>query len=143
MAMNPIDLHTLLPHRDRMLLISDIICLDDQKATTRALVSQNWPLQGPDGVSPLILIELVAQTAGIYNGYTALKDEGPDTDIRGWIAGVKSAKFRVGHIPVGALVETTAQKQFEYDQLRETSGVATIENQVIGQATLQLVRAQQ
>lgn len=140
MTVDPIEIQTLLPHRGRMLLISDIICLDAQKATTHALALQSWPLQSPYGVNALILIELVAQTAGIFNGYTALKDEGANANVRGWIVGVKSAKFFIDHIPVGTLIETTAENQFEYDQLRETHGVAKMGNRIIGEATLQLMR---
>jgi predicted hotdog family 3-hydroxylacyl-ACP dehydratase len=124
-----------------MLLISKIIYLDAQKATTHAVAQRSWPLQSPHGVSALILIELVAQTAGVCNGYTALKDEGADADIRGWIVGVKSAQFFIDHIPVDTLIETTAENQFEYDQLRETRGVVKMGDRIIGEATLQLMRA--
>ncbi len=136
------DIEAFLPHRGPMLLLTDIINIDRQTATSRSKVIKEWPLTSPLGVNPLILIELVAQTAGIYNSYEVVKKEGADSDIRGWIVGVKKALFNVAFIPFGAFVETTAHNQFEYEQLREVCGVAKVENEVVGEVTLQLMREQ-
>jgi len=39
-----IDIEKLIPHRDRMKLIDEIIESDDEKAVTESLVTEKWPL---------------------------------------------------------------------------------------------------
>ena len=58
-----IRIEDLLPHRDRMLLIDEILEVDDNTAVTRATVSNRWPFFNGNTVDSLILIELAAQTA--------------------------------------------------------------------------------
>jgi len=142
MAAVDVNIETLLPHRGMMLLIADIISLDQQKATTLSLVKKDWPLSNQQGVNALIIVELVAQTAGIYNSYEVVKKEGADSNVQGWIVGIKKASFVVDYLPFGASVQTTAHNQFEYDELREIYGESKIGDQVLGQVTLQLMRAQ-
>lgn len=140
--MGPIDIDTLLPHRGPMRLISEIISFDDQAAVTRAVVSHNWPLTDRQGADALVLIELVAQTAAVNNGWELLQHEGPGADHRGWIVGIKNASLFVEAIPIGTPVVTTSKNQFEYENFREVYGVAKIDAQVAAEVTLQLVRAQ-
>ena len=49
-------LEDLLPHRDRMLLVDEILEVDDKMAVTRATVSDQWPLFDGQDVAPLVLI---------------------------------------------------------------------------------------
>ncbi|MEN8752643.1 MAG: hypothetical protein AB1Z18_07690, partial [Desulfobacterales bacterium] len=67
--MNSLDLNpeNILPHRDRMLLVDSIIEVDDNGAVTRSVVTEKWPFFDGQNVRALVLIELVAQTAGIHN----------------------------------------------------------------------------
>jgi len=41
MLTDPLTIEALVPHRGRMLLISEIITLDDQQATATAVVTEN------------------------------------------------------------------------------------------------------
>ena len=56
-----------LPHRDRMRLIDEIIDVNEKSAVTQATVTDQWPFFSGESVNSLVLIELVAQTAGISN----------------------------------------------------------------------------
>ena len=137
----PLTIEALVPHRGRMLLISEIITLDDQQATASAVVSEKWPLTTLDGANPLVLIELVAQTAALNNGWELIQREGQDSDNRGWIVGIKSARLFVDCIAVGTTITIESHNQFEYDNFREIQGVAKIRNQIAGEVTLQLMQA--
>ena len=55
-------------------------------------------------VSPLILIELTAQTAGIATGWEESVIKGKKIDGQlGWLVGIKQADFHINEIAVGTL----------------------------------------
>ena len=132
---------TLLPHRGRMLLVGEILSLDDQQATTLSIAHRNWPLFRDGTINPLILVELVAQTAGVHNGLRRLKTRGEDSETRGWLVGVKKAVFHVEAIAPGEAVTTTARNAFVFENLREITGTASIDGRLAAEVTLQVVEA--
>jgi predicted hotdog family 3-hydroxylacyl-ACP dehydratase len=138
----PVTIETLVPHRGRMLLISEIIAYDDQQAATAAVVSEDWPLATRAGANPLVLIELVAQTAAVNNGWKLIQSQGPGGEHRGWIVGIRSARLFVDSIPVGTTITTECRNQFEYDSFREILGIAKIGNVIAGEVILQLMQAE-
>lgn len=137
------DIETLVPHRGAMLLISEIIAFDGGQAETRAVVAEHWPLTTGAGADPLVLIELVAQTAAVNNGYEIIRRQGPERDHRGWIVGIKSARLLVDTIAVGTPIVIHSSNQFEYENFREIHGVARIGGEVVAEVTLQLMQAEQ
>ena len=132
---------TLLAHRGRMLLVDEILSLDDEQATTLSVARRTWPLFKDGIVNPLILVELVAQTAGVHNGLRRLKTRGGDAQARGWLVGVKKALFHVDAIAVGDSVTTTASNAFVFENLREIKGAASIDGRLAAEVTLQVVEA--
>lgn len=132
---------SLLPHRGRMLLVDQILDLDDSQATTLSVARRSWPLCTDDQVNPLILIEVVAQTAGVHNGLLRIKTRGKAEVNRGWLVGIKKAVFHVSAIPAGARITTTSRNAFVFDNLREIFGQASIDGRVVAEVTLQVVEA--
>ncbi|MBC2712348.1 MAG: hypothetical protein HGJ94_15585 [Desulfosarcina sp.] len=139
---DPLTAETLLPHRGRMLLVGEILKLDDEQATTLSVAHRNWPLFKDGVISPLILVELVAQTAGVHNGLKRLKTRGEGSETRGWLVGVKKAVFHVNAIALGEPVTTTARNAFVFENLREITGTASINGRLAAEVTLQVVEAQ-
>jgi len=137
-----VDLETLVPHRGRMLLVSEIVSFDAQTAVTRAMVHAQWPLTGPTGADPLVLIELVAQTAAVNNGWEIIQRQGPERDHRGWIVGIKSARLGVDRIALGTTLTIESRNQFAYDNFREIAGTVKNAKEVIAEVTLQLMQAE-
>lgn len=142
--MNPTDhnIKDLLPHREPMLLVTDVICVDDHKAVTRGVVKKSWPLCDSGRVDPLVLIELVAQTAGIHNGWMREKQEGPAVDKKGWIVGIKHADLPTTGIALGTRLITCSKNRFKFEGFREVHGTVEIEGTVIAEITLQLLRSE-
>lgn len=140
--MPQIDLEDVVPHRRPMLLLSKIISFDDLSATTQAIVETDWPLVDERGANALILVELVAQTAAVNNGWQLMQHEGPGADSRGWIVGIKSATLQADTLPIGTTVEVESVNQFAYDSFREIKGIATIEGKQVAEVTLQLMQAE-
>ena len=139
---NALNVESLLPHRGRMLLVDEILTLTDDQATTRSIANTNWPLYRDGTINPLILVELVAQTAGVHNSLKLVKERGEGSQTRGWLVGVKIARFHVDAIAPGEKVTTTTNNAFVFDNLREIKGTAFIGGQLAADVVLQIVEAQ-
>ncbi len=140
--MNPFNfsLEDLLPHRDRMLLIDEILELDDKVAVTRATVSEQWPLFDGQAVAPLVLIELVAQTAGVSNGWVRIQQRGLDSEKKGWLVGIKQARFFVDALLINQQIITRAENHFAYEGFRHIRGTARIGPEIVGEVELQVIQ---
>ena len=67
----------LLPHREGMLLIGEVLEVSATHAVTLSTVRPTWPLADAHGVESLICVELAAQTAGVCNGWEPNSDPRP------------------------------------------------------------------
>lgn len=142
MPSNP-NIKDLLPHSGRMLLIDEIVEIDRESAVSRSTVNREWPLSAGRGSSPLMIIELVAQTSGLSNGLDRIAVQGQDADKKGWLVGIKRAIFLVDYLPMGAEIVTTAKNSFKFEGFREIEGYAKIGPDLVGEVTLQVVQADQ
>ena len=125
-----------------MLLIDEIIEVDDEKAVTGATVTDQWPFFVANGVNPLVLIELVAQTAGITNGWVRIKQRGKDSEKNGWLVGIKQSRFFVKAISLNQRIITRAENQYAYENYRHIAGIARIGSEIVGEVTLQLMQTE-
>jgi predicted hotdog family 3-hydroxylacyl-ACP dehydratase len=109
------DIEALIPHRDQMKLIDFILEINDEGATTTAKVSDRWPLYKADSVDPIVMIELVAQTAAVY---ISGRKQGRHivADKRGWMVGIKKADFFCDRIPLDTVLKTDVKSLQEIDQ---------------------------
>lgn len=131
----------LLPHRGDMLLIDEILELTEEFALTTATVISTFPLCRGEEVQPLIMVELAAQTAGVCNGLTRIKEQGEGTSRKGWIVGVKRADFSIEAIPMGSRLIIRSENTHKFDIIREVACVVHLEDRLIGEITLQLIQA--
>jgi len=141
--MNPkeIPIKDLLPHRNRMLLIERIIEVNASETVSSAVVSDHWPLVFAGSASPIVMVELTAQTAGVNNSIHRLQTRGKEDGTMGWIAGVKSAVFHMDSLPVGATLITRTRNSFSFENFREVAGTVLLDKTVAAEVTLQLVSA--
>jgi predicted hotdog family 3-hydroxylacyl-ACP dehydratase len=137
-----LDIESLIPHRGRMLLVDEILAITHEQATVLSVTHDRWPLYADGTINPLILVELVAQAAGIHNSLKRTDPNGQGEPTRGWLVGVKSAQFHVAAIASGETVTTTTTNAFVFDNLREIRGTATIGGRPAADVVLQIVEAQ-
>lgn len=136
-----ITIEDLLPHRGGMMLIDEVLELDEKRAVAVSVVSCRWPLFDGMSVSPIILLELIAQTAGLSNGLERLRRFGRDSEKRGWLVGIKRSQFFVDAIPVNTKIVTRCENRFEYDSFREVLGTAEIDGVIVCEASLQVFQS--
>ena len=133
------DIEKLIPHRNSMKLIEEIIELDDNHCITAATVSPRWPLYEDGYVHSIILIELVAQTAGVSFGWHEMHKKEPSGKL-GWLVGIKKARFFQDRIPVNSKIVISIQEQKRDDAYAEISGTARVDSEIIGEMDLQVFR---
>ena len=142
LKVSDLTLEDLLPHRGAMLLVKKILEVDASHALTLCTVERSWPMAENDGVSPLILIELAAQTAGVCNGWDRIRAQGIDSEKTGWLVGVKKAEFYIDSLAYGDNIISSAENTYNFTNLREVSCTQHINNVLIGTTTLQLFQAE-
>jgi predicted hotdog family 3-hydroxylacyl-ACP dehydratase len=121
-------------------LIDDIVRVDEKTAVTESVVKQDWPLFEENSVGPFVLIELVAQTAGVCVGWEESILKGKDIKGRlGWLVGIKQARFYLDRIPINSRIRVTSKKDFCLENYQEVVGTAEIGPRVIGEIRLQIV----
>jgi len=135
-----VNIEELIPHRGRMKLIDDIVRVDKETAVTESIVKRDWPLFEGDSVSPLVLIELAAQTAGVSMGWEESILKGKDIEGRlGWLVGVKEARFYLDRIPINSRIRVSARKDFCFENYYEVVGIAEIGPKIVAEVRLQIV----
>jgi len=141
--MNPSNLspEDILPHRDGMLLVGSIIDVNDSGAVTWSVVSDKWPFSDGQKVRAIVLIELVAQTAGIHNGWIREKKYGPTADKKGWIVGIRQARLAVDAIPLNTGLIARTENRMVFDGFRDIYGSVEWESNIIAEIMLQLLRS--
>ncbi|MBU1568872.1 MAG: hypothetical protein KJ630_25015 [Proteobacteria bacterium] len=139
--LSKISLEDLLPHRDNMMLVNEVLEVDQRHAVTICRVDTFWPMADKTGVSSLILVELAAQTAGVCNGWDRIQTKGLDSEKMGWLVGIKKAEFFIDFLPFGTAVLSLAENIYNFSNLREVSCLQHVDNTLIGSMTLQLFQA--
>ncbi len=142
MGRKPINIEELLPHRGSMLLIDRISHVDQNRAVTRSRVRKQWPLFDGQAVSPLVLIELGAQTGGICIGWAVI-NHFEAQPASGWLVGVKQCRFFIDVLPLCSEIETEVAMGHQYNTLREMLGTARIDSCLVGEMKLQVLLAEQ
>ena len=142
MSRADVTIKDLLPHRDRMLLIDEILEVNDKTAVTSAVVTDQWPFFDGKSVNSLILIELAAQTAGITNGWVRMKRHGQASEKKGWLVGIKQSRIFVDSVSLNSRIITRAENKFEFESYRQVLGIATIGSDLVAEVLLQLIQAE-
>ena len=140
-TLSDLSIEDLLPHRGPMMLVTKILEVDAEHAVTLCRVASWWPMVDDNGVHPLILIELAAQTAGICNGWDRVQTKGLDSDKMGWLVGIKKAEYLVDTLPIGSKIISSAENSYKFESLREVSCLQHLDGKLIGTMTLQLFQA--
>ena len=131
-----------LPHRDRMRLIDEIIEVDEKSAVTQATVTDQWPFFNGQSVHSLVLIELVAQTAGISNCWEGIRKHGEQFVTKGWLVGIKQSRFHIHAIALNTLITTRTENQFIFENFIEILGKIEIGSKLVAEISLQLVQSE-
>lgn len=139
-AFNVMDIEKLIPHRDRMKLIDAVVEAGEEEVTTSALVKEQWPLVEDGFVDPIILIELVAQTAAVH--ITWKKSSEKSVSGSGWIVGVRDADLSLQRIGVNTLIHTRVRKLYGAEGYNVMEGIVTAGENIVARIQIQVYHAE-
>ena len=133
-----IDINSLIPHREKIKIISGVLDIQEKYAVSSATVNPEWPLYDGEAASSLVLIEAIAQTAAIIEGYKR-KQRG-ESGVKGWLVGIKNAEFNVEKIPVNTDLIIILESRYSFDNYGVVEGTVKSGEKVLATATLQAMR---
>ena len=133
-----IDIEALIPHRAPIKVITDVIELQENSATTAAVVNEHWPLFDGHAVGALTLIEAIAQTSAILEGHKRMKQG--KGGVKGWLVGIKSAEFSADSIPVNTPITVHVDSVHSFDNYGVMEGVVKSGEDILLKAVLQAIR---
>ena len=136
-----IPIEDYIAHRDRMKLLDAVVAVDAQKAVARSVTTAAWPLFEGSAILPIVIVELVAQTAGINIRWEEMQESGRGEKAGGGLlVGIKEAVFHVSRIPVDAIVITSAERRHAHMNYAEYHGFSQIGEEILGEVTIQVFR---
>ncbi len=135
--MQSVNIDDLIPHRGRMKLITAAVKVDSDHAVTLSKVANSWPLLDGETVSPIVLIELVAQTAGVFSCWKKGADR--SSYKAGVMTGVNSADFFVDAVPVDAELITTVTNRYSIGDYEAMEGIVMMGQQCLCKIQLQIL----
>ena len=141
MERTSIDIEALIPHRDRMRLITEVLWVDEEKAVTSATAKDTWPLFDSGSVDTLVTIELVAQTAALLEGWKRLQSE--RGGATGWLVGIKNAEFRCMCIPVNETLVTEVRRSCALEGYAVFTGTVSIGSEIVATMRIQAFRPEE
>ena len=131
----------LIPHRDRMRLIGEVMAVDDDRAVTLSTVTEEWPLYRDGSVDALVTIELVAQTAAILEGWKRLQSGRGGAS--GWLVGIKRADFRLPRIGLHAALITETRRDYAMESYAVFEGTVRVGAEVAAIVSIQAFRPEE
>jgi len=133
-----VNIESLIPHRDRIKMISAVLEITSESAVAEAVVKPDWPLCNGKMVNPIVLIEIVAQTAAVIDGHKRKMQGKPGG--KGWLVGVKNAQFNVAEIPVGTCLIASVGNSYSFDNYSVINGTIKVGEEILALIVLQALR---
>jgi predicted hotdog family 3-hydroxylacyl-ACP dehydratase len=135
------DLDAILPHRGPMRLLEAVVDGAPGWAVTRARASERWPLCRQDRIDPLVMIELVAQSAAVSLGMSRQAAGTAGGDRFGFLVGIREACFFVAALRPGDTLITRVEDGFVLENYREIAGTVHRGRHLAARIALQVVQA--
>lgn len=107
----PLATGSLIPQQDPMRMVDRLLMVGEKKAAGETLIAEDCIFLDEDGVlDPVALVEVLAQTAALFNGFRTRHLE---SDPAGFLLGAKKFKIHEA-VRAGDRLVTTAEKSAEF-----------------------------
>jgi predicted hotdog family 3-hydroxylacyl-ACP dehydratase len=133
-----LNIEDYIPHREPIRIISEVIEIAEESAITGAVVKSSWPLYDGNVVNSLVLIEAIAQTAALVEGYKKKKQG--KAGAKGWLVGIKSADFKKAMLPLDTRLIIEVKSLYAFDNYGVIEGTVKSGKDVLAVAVLQALR---
>ena len=137
-----VELEEFLPHRAGMKLVERVVQADACGAITESVVGARWPLVEKGRALSLVAVELAAQSASLCVGIRA-KQKNPALDGgRGWLVGIKRARFSMQALPDGTCITTRVKIEFSHENYTGIKSTAEAGGRWIADVQLQVMQSE-
>lgn len=133
-----VDIESLIPHREPIKIITEIIELRDDLGITAAVVNERWPLCDGHSVDVLVLIEAIAQTSAIVEGHKRMLQG--KSGAKGWLVGIKSAEFSTASVALGTRITVFVRSPYSFENYGVIDGIVKAGDDILVTAVLQAIR---
>jgi len=108
----PIAVEQLIPQRDGMCLIDELVSVEERRGTARAKISETCLFVDEQGdLDEVAFFEMVAQAAAAYEGFRTNRFD--DQRIQGYLLGARNFKlFKRAHVGDRLTISATKQAEF-------------------------------
>ncbi len=122
-------------HRPPMLLVSSLLVRDENRGRVTATVPESGPMVNGDRVLDEYLVEILAQSMAVIDGYDAILDGKPPSG--GFLVGLKH--FTVYSMPVpGQSLLITLSKLFEFGPMTIMEGRVESDDRLFAEGELKV-----
>ena len=97
--MEAVDIEKLIPHRLPMRIVEEIVTVNELAIETAAAVRDTWPTADGGEVRTLVLVELIAQTAAVLQGWKERHSQA--AGMGGLLVGIHHATPARPTVPLG------------------------------------------
>lgn len=132
-----VDIEALIPHRDRMKLLDEVMEITSDEAVTRTTITSRWPLVRDNCADPVVFIEIVAQTAAVQ---VSARTRQNAADRRGWMVGVRKSDFFTDAVPIGTALTTRVRCLQSIDNYDVLEGEVSSGNELLCRMEIQVFR---
>lgn len=140
MNMNDIDIRTILPHRDPIVMVDRLFAADERSAETVLEVRPDNIFVENGALQPYALMEVMAQTCAAQLGYTDKYILGHDGVKIGYIGSVK--KMQIEAAPrVGETLTTRIRITEDFGDMRMVAAECYLEDRPLATAELVITLA--
>ena len=139
MRFPPID--ALLPHRPPMVLLRRVLDFDGETARCEARFDDGHPFARNGTVRSVVLIELMAQCAGVCTSLRALERGDPLTG--GYLVGVRGVRFARPLLSAEEVLEVSARLTFDGGELGTFESMVRADGAEVASGTLSVYRKDQ
>jgi predicted hotdog family 3-hydroxylacyl-ACP dehydratase len=130
------DIESYMPHRGGMKLIQDILESNENTCKAIAVPKETWPFQTGEGIDPMVIIELVAQTTSAYVGWCRRNKK--KLGGAGFLVGIRSAEIGLKYLPLGIPVYISCKRTLDMDNYGIFDGRVFTNDIIYGTATIQV-----
>ncbi|MEM1413595.1 MAG: hypothetical protein AAGH15_01780 [Myxococcota bacterium] len=130
-----------MPHAPPMRLIGGIVEVDGPRIECTASIGEDHILRAPEreGVSSLVVIELIAQAAAALLVFHARRQGGGAT--QGFLVGARRLRFAVPELAVGDELRVFAEESFSQGPIAQFVGRIERGGEAIAEGTISVVHA--
>lgn len=133
-----------LPHRRPMVVLDEVKNVTDDSVDTRSFVKKDkalgFFLEDDDTLSTSIIIELFAQSVGVWSGYFA-KANGADICPMGMLLGGRDIKANVKHFTLGTELNISMKMLMQDGDLATFEGIIKngFDNEVLASGRINVI----